>query len=712
MASASSQLARISPLSEHTELLSSMREALRYTPVKRFQEDGSFSVEHIPDSYYLSNYSWDWKHFASMEQFRHFSGAKWSESQTYRIHFPFTQESLNIEAKFVFHQMLFSDAWLPSATFTVTRSALSRLAKYVNQYAPGVESFSEMQDEAFVQNYIDYLTFLHLQTHYTTADKKKPVKSSNLAIPSVIYNHLQRLLRDEYFDSLTTDLWREDVWDIRYFRKFGMELPKSSSTKSIVFTDIENRCFRSLAKKYLRQKLITGSIVWSTAHGKCVLLRQFFHFLGQRHPDWVNLRKLSRKDAMDYLEELTLYANTELKNLRQDANPRRYPKAQLSNLRSILLDMQIFEYPEAPEIPVQRLIRLDDTRGYTSIDPRQVKYVPDFVLKQFFERISLFPEKYLPVVLTMYYTGLRVSDALELKWDCLVKLNGQYWVETYVWKTKTFDHRCPVTDEFAGLLRQYIDASKANSNEDNNPEHFIFVNYTGVRKGEPYSPHALSAALREYTEKADIVDENGQRFHFKNHAFRHTFSVKMINNGADILTVMQLLAHASPKMTMVYAKLLDSSKRDAFEKVAKSGAFTFSSSNGEVVYNGDVPADILDNLWQLHKLNAVDTPYGTCMQRKNGRCGFARQPPCLTCNGGKPCRDLCVGAFEGDSEKYGILIDSAQRMVNVARKHGREDMAEENESLLRLLQSVKDVIDKGGLIYGHMQRLAGDGNHG
>lgn len=187
---------------------------------------------------------------------------------------------------------------------------------------------------------------------------------------------------------------------------------------------------------------------------------------------------------------------------------------------------------------------------------------------------------------------------------------------------------------------QYIDASKANSNEDNNPEHFIFVNYTGVRKGEPYSPHALSATLREYAEKVDIVDENGQRFHFKNHAFRHTFSVKMINNGADILTVMQLLAHASPKMTMVYAKLLDSGKRDAFEKVVKSGAFTFSSSNGEVVYNGDVPADILDNLWQLHKLNAVDTPYGTCMQRKNGRCGFARQPPCLTCNGGKPCRDL------------------------------------------------------------------------
>jgi hypothetical protein len=67
--------------------------------------------------------------------------------------------------------------------------------------------------------------------------------------------------------------------------------------------------------------------------------------------------------------------------------------------------------------------------------------------------------------------------------------------------------------------------------------------------------------------------------------------------------------------------------------------------------DGEIPTDILDMLWTYHKLNAVDTPYGTCLQRTNGKCSFAKQPPCLTCNSGNPCRDLCVGAFKGDIKK-------------------------------------------------------------
>lgn len=57
-------------------------------------------------------------------------------------------------------------------------------------------------------------------------------------------------------------------------------------------------------------------------------------------------------------------------------------------------------------------------------------------------------------------------------------------------------------------------------------------------------------------------------------------------------------------------------------------------------------------LWTNHKLNAIDTPYGTCMQRSKGKCTFAKQPPCLTCNGGKPCKDLGIGIFEVDVKRY------------------------------------------------------------
>lgn len=108
-----------------------------------------------------------------------------------------------------------------------------------------------------------------------------------------------------------------------------------------------------------------------------------------------------------------------------------------------------------------------------------------------------------------------------------------------------------------------------------------------------------------------------------------------VNCGADILTVQELLAHASPEMTMRYARLLDDTKRKAFDNIVKQGVFSFDENAKLKEENdGEIPSDVLSMLWTNHKLNAIDTPYGTCLQRTNGKCSFAKQPPCLTCNKG------------------------------------------------------------------------------
>lgn len=709
MASAALQLAQIAPLLEHDALLAKMQDELRYSPVKHIHEDGSFDIEHRLDPYYLNNDKWDVEHFLQFEQFADQRDTRWRKQQSYYCYFNFSDPSLNLETKYILHRLTFSDEWSLSATFTLRRAAINRLAKFINEYHPEITSYSQMQEKGFLAEYADYLTDLGLITEYSDRGGKK-CKSNNFAIPSIMYNHLQRLVRKDYFIELTTDLWTEDVWDIQYFYKYGIQAPQTA-TRCIVFTEIVSPVFKSVLKKYLKEKLLTGSIKWSTAHGRSVAIKRFLNYISEKHPQWKDLHNLTRADMMAYYEYLCLYINDETRVKRRDANPKHYPKSMLSQIRTFLDELQIMEYPEAPKTPATQLVRRDDTKGYTGHVSEQIKYIPNSVLQQFFDHIADFPEKYLPVVLTMYYTGLRVSDALELKTNCLVKIDGQYWVETYVWKTDTLDHRCPITEEFANVLQKYINEAEQLSNDDNNPEKYIFVNYRGIRKGMVYSSHALTAALNDFAKRNNIVDENGRIYHFKNHAFRHTFSVKMINNGADILTVMQLLAHATPKMTLVYAKLLDDTKRRSFEEAMKSGVFTFEPSSSErIIYNSDIPQDILDNLWQAHKLNAIDTPYGTCLQRKRGKCGFAKNPPCLTCNNGEPCKDLCVGVFEGDCDKYDILIESTKKMKNMAHVHNRPDMEQENAELLGVLQKIKDVIDGGGMIYGRMDRLRGEAN--
>lgn len=76
----------------------------------------------------------------------------------------------------------------------------------------------------------------------------------------------------------------------------------------------------------------------------------------------------------------------------------------------------------------------------------------------------------------------------------------------------------------------------------------------------------------------------------------------MLNGGADILTVQELLAHASPEMTMRYAKLLDDTKRKVFDNAVKQGVFSFDESAKLKEENsGEIPSDIIDMLYTNHK---------------------------------------------------------------------------------------------------------------
>ncbi|WP_411810263.1 tyrosine-type recombinase/integrase [Bacillus atrophaeus] len=153
----------------------------------------------------------------------------------------------------------------------------------------------------------------------------------------------------------------------------------------------------------------------------------------------------------------------------------------------------------------------------------------------------------------------------------------------------------------------------------------IFVRYRGVRKGRPFSNDWISEKLNDLAKAGRIVDENGDIYHFRFHQFRHTYAVKMLNSGSDILTVQELLAHASPEMTIRYAKLLDSTKRRVFEETMKQGLFSFDM-NGQMKQispDDEMPTDILEMLWRDHKLNAIDNPYGSCHARINGNCPYS-----------------------------------------------------------------------------------------
>ncbi|MED3907533.1 tyrosine-type recombinase/integrase, partial [Geobacillus thermodenitrificans] len=446
----------------------------------------------------------------------------------------------------------------------------------------------------------------------------------------VIYSYLFQLTD-------TREEWEKDRWDVRILhQKYGIEYNKSENFYYIDFKKIEQRAIREQVKKYIKQRLLSkNNFSWGTALNYMKYLTPFITFIFSLEPTWNDLKQLKRFHMEQYIQWLREYTKKHLK--QKNANPERYISVSLVTIQKFLEDIQRYEYDIAPETHVRLLIFPEDKPKPKKKSIDQIDYIPDYVLEQLFAHINDLHKEVQPVIWVAFKTGLRISDVLGLTQDCLVKLNGKYYIETDIEKTYVKGHRIPIDDELANILAVLIDKSIKNSNDDNNPEKYIFVRYRGSRKGKPYSKDWIQRQLNILAKVKNITDENGNLFHFKTHQFRHTYAVKMLNSGADILTVQELLAHASPEMTIRYAKLLDNTKRKAFEEAIKQGVFSFDL-NGEVREvkpDEDIPADILETLWRDHKLNAIDNPYGTCHARINGNCPYAEAPPCLTCNGVK-----------------------------------------------------------------------------
>ncbi|WP_060475846.1 tyrosine-type recombinase/integrase, partial [Geobacillus sp. PA-3] len=579
---------------------------------------------------------------------------------------------------------------------------LRKLTAFLNEKYPTLYSLLDLEIEKAEREWLFWLSEQGVKMKFIKKEYygEYTSKTSIANFLHVIYSYLFQLTD-------TREEWEKDRWDVRILhQKYGIEYNKSENFYYIDFKKIEQRAIREQVKKYIKQRLLSkNNFSWGTALNYMKYLTPFITFIFSLEPTWNDLKQLKRFHMEQYIQWLREYTKKHLK--QKNANPERYISVSLVTIQKFLEDIQRYEYDIAPETHVRLLIFPEDKPKPKKKSIDQIDYIPDYVLEQLFAHINDLHKEVQPVIWVAFKTGLRISDVLGLTQDCLVKLNGKYYIETDIEKTYVKGHRIPIDDELANILAVLIDKSIKNSNDDNNPEKYIFVRYRGSRKGKPYSKDWIQRQLNILAKVKNITDENGNLFHFKTHQFRHTYAVKMLNSGADILTVQELLAHASPEMTIRYAKLLDNTKRKAFEEAIKQGVFSFDL-NGEVREvkpDEDIPADILETLWRDHKLNAIDNPYGTCHARINGNCPYAEAPPCLTCNGGNPCKDLAIGFSDSDIKKYELLIETTTKTIKFAEQHGRYDMVEKNKKNLERYKKIFNTIKEGNIIFGRLERI-------
>ena len=200
----------------------------------------------------------------------------------------------------------------------------------------------------------------------------------------------------------------------------------------------------------------------------------------------------------------------------------------------------------------------------------------------------------------------------------------------------------------------------------------------------------IREGLAKLTANGNIRDEMGNLFYFKTHAFRHTKAVELINNGMSLLHVQQWLAHLTPEMTLIYAKILDSTMRKEWEQAFAKGAARINMQGQPKAMSTEQLRTEQEIEWEhiRHNLDAVRLPNGYCFKPKKAHCP-PQETPCYTCHHFCTTPDF-LPQFEHEERDL-------RELIALGEKAGSEIWVERNTQKLQRVLPVIQVLKQGNL---------------
>lgn len=195
--------------------------------------------------------------------------------------------------------------------------------------------------------------------------------------------------------------------------------------------------------------------------------------------------------------------------------------------------------------------------------PRIRKRLPEFVKqeesRQLLDTLARSSENWRSlnarlIITLLYTTGMRTSELLGLK-TRQVDMSRQ---QIKVLGKGNKERVIPIHPELASLMGDYLAARKeAGINEADN----LLV----TEKGRPLYAKYVYLIVREYLSQSSTIDKKSP------HILRHSFATHLLNEGADLNAVKELLGHASLAATQVYTHNSIEKLKDAHRKAHPRG---------------------------------------------------------------------------------------------------------------------------------------------
>lgn len=191
--------------------------------------------------------------------------------------------------------------------------------------------------------------------------------------------------------------------------------------------------------------------------------------------------------------------------------------------------------------------------------PRKSHRLPHVLSTEEIARLLAAPPQNSPMGLrdramleTLYSAGLRVSELVGLNDGDLQLEEGLVRV-----RGKGRRERLAILGSYAvRALRRWLRVRPPDPDGNVGPERPVFVN----RFGRRLSTRSVGRILEKYLRQTGLDQRTSP------HTLRHSFATHLVDRGADIRSVQELLGHKSISTTQIYTHLSAATLRAAYEK--------------------------------------------------------------------------------------------------------------------------------------------------
>lgn len=190
--------------------------------------------------------------------------------------------------------------------------------------------------------------------------------------------------------------------------------------------------------------------------------------------------------------------------------------------------------------------------------PRLPQRLPHFLSLDEVDRLLRQPRLETPrgcrdaaLLEVLYATGLRVSELVSLPLSALHLAEG--WIKVRGKGGK--ERLIPLGEQAVACIRAYLGGAREElMRGGRSPQ--VFVN----GRGEGLTRQACWKLLRQYARQADIGKSMSP------HTLRHSFATHLLEQGADLRSVQQMLGHSDISTTQIYTHVLEARLRSAYQR--------------------------------------------------------------------------------------------------------------------------------------------------